>query len=63
MGVVAPLYVVANTQFSFNPAKNVEIRLFCIILDQKPIKIEREMTNLNTYTCSFLTACPKLRST
>jgi hypothetical protein len=49
VGVVAPLYVVANTQFSFNPAKNVEIRLFCIILDQKPIKIEHETTNLNMF--------------
>jgi len=36
----------ANSQFQ--PSKSVEIRLFCIILDQKPIKIEHEeMTNLN----------------
>ena len=33
----------------FQPSKSVEIRLFCIILDQKPIKIEREMTNLNMF--------------
>jgi len=33
----------------FQPSKSVEIRLFCIILDQKPIKIEHEMTNLNMF--------------
>ena len=38
-------HLAINSQFQ--PSKNVEIRLFCIILDQNTIKIEHRKSNLN----------------